>query len=1001
MITKNPLLDKDFLRALDQEKEREIYARVISLNFNEEPMEEITGRVVSGSVTLDGNSSIRRTCSLSLIAEEVGIHDYYWGINTKFTLEIGMSNRINSIYDDIIWFPLGMYLISTFNTSQGVNNYTISIQGKDKMCLLNGEVGGVITALTHDFGSMDIQQLDGGYVNKKIPIKDIIRSSVETFAKEPAYNIIVNDIADYGVELIEYRGEEPLYFLIDKNNEAVNFRLSGDKTKYSLNKKGNADDLVTVDDKKIVYDNRLSGFNVSSNNPTKIYAIDDEGYSGPYTVVKIESGTTVGYRMTDLTYAGDLIMSVGSTITQMLDQIVSMLGDFEYFYDLNGRFVFQRKRTYVQTSWNNIKQNELSETYVDNIAESSSIFYNFENGNLITSFSNSPNLNNLKNDFSIWGARKSATGAEIPVHLRYAIDEKPKYYKNYEGKVWACLEKTRMEIEAEVREEIKGEFASYEKVLNPNGLSEDWWELIDWAEYYKRLTGTYPTGNIGQYCKEWVKKEDLNLNDFFPPCKKTSSNTGDWVNGSIKNIYIFDVEYEEDGLKLGYFGHGNGCSHAYSYFLDRAVGNVGTSYIYKPTIPTAEATEGFEQNVQSKVEYLIDRYNCEWREIIYQMAVDYMKHRDKDDFYTTIAKNNIDSDTKCSYYPNGITGYEQYYTDMISFWRELYNPDYEHTYQQIELNAEEYRRRVEEEKEVFWMPAKCSSNMAYLSSLAFYQKYDYKDFRPVEFTEGEWNDIVNKEDYYYLVKAPTKEYFYDTVYFSEIKGEYNKDGDNKDYWTATLKTPELLNFWFDFLDTTDGQMAYCSAHHIGDRPKAENDKDVKAIYYRDTLNVIVMDKEDFIDEALLKISKAYGSYSEWEKAIKRDYNIENIDDVNLKKSEIIDNLVAMKIAEIKASRPGYTFIYINRALKGLFHISAQGKSTYDVLNNHLYNFSHCAETISINALPIYYLEPNTRISVKDKNSGIDGEYIVNQITLPLDYAGMMSISATKAVERLY
>ena len=126
-MIRNPLLDRDFLRSLDQEKEREIYARVISLNFNEEPIEEIAGRVTSGSINIDGKSAVRRTCSLTLVAEEMNIHDYYWGMNTKFYLEIGMKNNINQDYDDIIWFPQGLFLISTFNTSQSVNNYTISL----------------------------------------------------------------------------------------------------------------------------------------------------------------------------------------------------------------------------------------------------------------------------------------------------------------------------------------------------------------------------------------------------------------------------------------------------------------------------------------------------------------------------------------------------------------------------------------------------------------------------------------------------------------------------------------------------------------------------------------------------------------------------------------------------------------------------------------------------------------------------------------------------------
>ena len=36
---RNPLLDKEFLAALDAHREREIYARVIALSFDEQPLE--------------------------------------------------------------------------------------------------------------------------------------------------------------------------------------------------------------------------------------------------------------------------------------------------------------------------------------------------------------------------------------------------------------------------------------------------------------------------------------------------------------------------------------------------------------------------------------------------------------------------------------------------------------------------------------------------------------------------------------------------------------------------------------------------------------------------------------------------------------------------------------------------------------------------------------------------------------------------------------------------
>jgi hypothetical protein len=67
----------------------------------------------------------------------------------------------------------------------------------------------------------------------------------------------------------------------------------------------------------------------------------------------------------------------------------------------------------------------------------------------------------------------------------------------------------------------------------------------------------------------------------------------------------------------------------------------------------------------------------------------------------------------------------------------------------------------------------------------------------------------------------------------------------------------------------------------------------------------------------------------------------------------------------------------------------------------LYQYSYCVENISITALPIYTLQPNTRIYVCDSETKINGEYIVSKFTIPLTYNGTMSITAVKAPERLY
>ena len=59
-----------------------------------------------------------------------------------------------------------------------------------------------------------------------------------------------------------------------------------------------------------------------------------------YYVMKFIYGDLSGYRITDLTYAGELKANVGETIVSVLDKIKKMLGNYEYFYDINGKFIF-------------------------------------------------------------------------------------------------------------------------------------------------------------------------------------------------------------------------------------------------------------------------------------------------------------------------------------------------------------------------------------------------------------------------------------------------------------------------------------------------------------------------------------------------------------------------------------------------------------------------------------------------------------------------------------
>lgn len=750
--------DKNFLLQLDNQTNKTIYARITALNLQEYPIEVIEGRVTQGSINIDGTSAVRRTCSLTIVANDFNYSNYLWGFNTKFKLDIGVENTVDSHYDKIIWFKQGIYLISSFNCARSTNNFTITIQGKDKMSKLNGDIGGTLHS-SIDFGTIEEEDKNGNWVIRKIPIREIITNMVHQYGGEPLHNIIINDVPDYGYELLEYRYDIPMYlykskYVIDENGELQ----KNENNEYILNSIYNN---VTLDESIQFAVESVNGLkkSLSELEPTDFEMLIEPaiGTSEPkdlyigniaYNAAKVEYGHTAGYRETPLTYAGDLIANIGETITSVLDKIKNMLGEFEYFYDLDGHFIFQQKQSFVNTIYGSANT-ELATTpsaYVE------AIKYHFTNGKLITSFNNNPATANFKNDYSVWGQRNAISGAQVPIHLRYAIDKKPSEYMSV-------------------------------------------YVTDDEVQDYNKLYGT-----------------DL--------------------KSQTKQIrYISANQYKKMGKQI----------------------------------------------------------KCDWREVLYHMALDYYKYSHLDDFELKVAAANP------TLYPLGVTGYEQYYVDLQSFWRELYDPESKAQLESKKNNLEQAIEQSSDSEEIQNLKLKLKS------------------------ITNELEDFIAN---YYC----------------------NEDSDLL-WWNKNVyERPEALNFWFDFLDT-EGELSQFSVKAIGCRPKAVNDTNIKAISFKDTPNVLF---------------------------------VKSITDVEQKTS-------------------GYTYIQAP-GIDQMFSISARGISAHTKLNELIYQYGYCSESVTINCIPIYYLEPNSRIHIFDEKTHIDGDYIVSKVTVPLTYNGTMSLTATKAAE---
>ena len=233
MLNLLPLLDNEFMRKLNSIKHKQLWAKTVLLTWEETPVEEITGYLISGSINVDGDSAARRTCTFAMsLRDRTEFNDFYWTLNSKIKLYIGLKNTVDSSYPDIIWIPQGLFIITSFNKQETLNNITINIQGRDKMYLLDGTIGGLVTAHSVDFGSIDeIDNNTGIVINKKLPLKDIIREAVHEYAREPLQNIIIKDLEKDGLELLEYRGVDPLYLFINQETDKVDNMTFNPETK--------------------------------------------------------------------------------------------------------------------------------------------------------------------------------------------------------------------------------------------------------------------------------------------------------------------------------------------------------------------------------------------------------------------------------------------------------------------------------------------------------------------------------------------------------------------------------------------------------------------------------------------------------------------------------------------------------------------------------------------------------------------------------------------------
>lgn len=513
---------RNFLSKIDDFINQKKYARLTLLNWNEEPIKEIQGDIIDGTLNKDGSSAVRCTCTMTTAVDagKYTVEDLNadFSVNKKIFIEIGLKNYTNEYTEyPILWFPQGVFFIKSFAcNSSSTSSLNISLTLNDKMGMLNGDIGGKFPA-TVILDEEDTQLETGEAVSQKVPVYRIIQELVNHFGGEDLNNIVIEDVPLRIKRIMKWTGSTPLY-LVSNNGSAEAGTLS--------------------------YVPQL-----------------EKPESGAY--LQINNGDDAGYVYDDFVYQGELTCAAGDSVAAALDKIKQYLGNYEFFYDVFGVFHFREIKNYMNTTQGKVLIDDMSlNDYLVDTAIPKTV-YSFEDNKNLLSMNVSPQYENIKNDFIVEGLRK-ATNSDISYPVRYhlAIDTKPPIGEQYNNvliykELETDIQKAVFPIVLEELPEI-GEFNSIYKIGDKAYMwSDNAWKELEVIKYYDQF---YP-----YVVKDW--RTQLYMKGLQN--KNLGLDTG-YYFAELENAWpqIYDLkeqrffgEAEDDAIKARVLTDGN-------FFLD-------------------------------------------------------------------------------------------------------------------------------------------------------------------------------------------------------------------------------------------------------------------------------------------------------------------------------------------------------------------------------------------------------------------------------------------------
>lgn len=444
------------LNAIDTLKSslRHVKIRIDLLNWEEKKIGSLEGDTISGNISIDGSSIIRRTASFSLNVTEsnYNIHDPNnpIALNKKIKIWVGVKDQTKP-NSDFCWFNMGIYVMTRVNLSISTGGQTISLTAQDKMCLHDGTVGGRFDYTTRlDIAKDTINVANRELVNSAAILTSELNTTEESNIEQKIKQVLAkltelysntqrdsasldqdNDtlagdiqaaIKDFNTLLFKFKSEG--------KNSAYKAQLTTCQSAMSIVQRGSLEEKLTL--AEII---KYVAEEIGGEAPGRIIISDISDYVR--TPILLKKGDTIRdfqgqtvtvdkdkivYKLIKHIYPTELTQAANSSAASAYASINKALNDnYEFFYDVEGFFHFQEKKNYVYTT--GISAYDLRTVTSVNYKptyNNSAIIFSFADDRINTAYQNVPNWTNIANDIFVWSTHDNRT---IGYHL--VIDEKP------------------------------------------------------------------------------------------------------------------------------------------------------------------------------------------------------------------------------------------------------------------------------------------------------------------------------------------------------------------------------------------------------------------------------------------------------------------------------------------------------------------------------------------------------------------------------------------------